>query len=211
MLEKWGVITAVMPTTEWSYEQPLPGGGTQRIPPKGCAGDDRNLIQQVKIFRVNINASLDNLEDDIATYIKTKSPMNNRFPGRLANPAHPTRIKRPFKPLIERIKDWLLIMQPKQPRLLIEDDAQRRGRICSKCPQNNKWKTGCLPCCDEVIQRGRHLRQRVDYPYADALSACRLHGFYLPSAVFIDRDQLGDEHAEAPAECWMKTEARAKQ
>lgn len=197
-----------MPVDGWHYEQPLPAGGTQRIPPRGCAGNDGELLKQVKQFRANIGVSLDNVEIDIAGYLKVHSPINDKYPGRTRSLNPPQRKARPIKPLIERIRDWQLVMAPKQPRLLIEDDAKTRAGVCARCPQNIEWKTGCLPCCDEIIQRGRHLRQRVDYPYADSLRACRLHGFYLPAAVFVDIDKLGDPHPDAPEVCWMKTEPR---
>lgn len=196
-----------MPIDGWHYEQTMKDGGVQRIPPKGCAGDDVQLVKQVKQFRAGAHIDLGEPEVDIAAYIKQHSPINDRYPGRLRRPETAPRI-RSIKPLIERVRDWLLFLQPKQPRLLIEDDAKRRGRICANCPQNIEWKTGCLPCCDEIVQRGRHVRQRIDYPYADALRGCRAHGFYLPTAVFIDRDALGDTGAQAPEECWMHTEPR---
>lgn len=208
----------MMPSCDWTYEQPLPTGGTQRIPAKGTADNDRDLVAQVRQFRANLNISQDNLEIEVAEFIKQRSPQNNKYPGRTQPFNPPQRVTRPIRPLIERITDWIKLVGPKQPKLLLEEEATERASICARCPQNVKWKTGCLPCCDTIIQKGRHLRQRVDYPHADTLKACRLHDFYLPGAVFIDRDFLGNTHPEAPENievdgqvkaCWMKTEARS--
>lgn len=201
MLESYGITIAVMPIGGWRYIQELPQGGTQRIPARGCAGTDAKLVEQVKMFRVNAGIDLGDVASDVAEFIKRESPINDRFPKRPKKPSTHTEEK--FRPYIERIKDWLLQISVKQPRLLIEDEADERAEVCMKCPQNVPWKTGCLPCCEAVVSRGQNVRQRPGYKHDKSLGACRLHDLYLASAVFIDRDDLPQTNPNAPEACWM--------
>jgi hypothetical protein len=206
MLERYGVKTGIMPQSEgWRYIQPLPDGSTQRLPPKGCAGTDKALVEMVKIFRINANIDLGDPAADVAEYIKRVSPMNDKFPGRTPKPVIEARERHPgFRPYIERIRDWLLIMTRRQPRLLIEDDADARVKVCMGCKQNVPWKTGCLPCCEKVVSMGQNVRQRPSYKHDKDVGACRLHDFHVSTAVFLDREDLPQLHPDAPAECWMR-------
>lgn len=206
VLEKYGITCGIMPSTEWSFQQPLPQGGMQRIPVKGCAGTDAELVKQVTFFRVNAGIDVGNVEAEIAAYIRRESPINNRFPGR----EYPEDIPEPKekavhkRPVIERIRDWLRDVSAKRPRLILEDDADVRMEVCAKCHQNIKWKTGCHPCVEAVDARAMNVRQRPSYKGDKKLGACRLHDLHLPTAVFIDRDNLPEVNPSAPEECWMR-------
>lgn len=209
MLEKFGVITGIMPEKEgWRYEQPMPEGGVQRLPPKGCAGTDAALVEMVKMFRIQANIDLGEPALDVAEYIKRVSPMSNRFRNKKTKHAEAKEAeslqKKLHRPIIERIKDWLLVVGRKEIRLLIEDEADERAGVCIQCRQNIKWTTGCVPCCEAIISRGQNVRQRPSYKHDDALGACRLHDFKISTAVFIDREQLPALNPNAPEECWMR-------
>lgn len=203
-LKAYGVIDGIVPIGGgWRYEQPYKGE-LHRIPTAGDAGSSHRLVEMVKRFRINQHIDMGDVEGDVAEYIKKESPINNRFPKRAEKrAAEAGRIK--HRPLIERIRDNLLVHGSKTPRLLLIDEVERRTEICLKCPQNIKWMTGCIPCCDEITSRGQNLRQQAVAP-SDALRACRLHDYYLPAITFLDRDELGNAHIDAPAYCWMKTE-----
>jgi hypothetical protein len=209
-LKEHGIIEGVIPSEGgWHYDQPF-RGSTQRIPPRGCAGSARRLVELVKDFRIRNHVDVGNYERDIADAVRARSPLNDRFPGR--RPANePERIK--LRPLIERLRDRLVEASQRNPTLLIIDDALQRASVCATCPQNVKWVTGCVPCCDDVISRGQNLRQRPSVPELNEddeqpkVRACRLHNFYLPAFIFIDRDELGPSDAKAPEFCWMKTES----
>lgn len=208
MLEKYGVITGVMPIAEgWRFLQELPQGGVQRIPARGCAGTDASLVEQVKLFRVNAGIDLGDVAGDVAAYIKRVSPINDRFPGRTPKVDTRTEGQNGFRPYIERIRDWLLQVSNRQVRLLIEDEADARAEVCMKCPHNVKWVTGCVPCCEAVVSRGQNVRQRPSYKHDDALGACRLHDLKISTAVFIDREDLPDLNPNAPDFCWMRNAA----
>lgn len=189
----------------WRYPQTLKDGSVQWIPPSGCAGTDTELVNQVKLFRINAQVDLGDVAADVAEYIKKQSPQNNRFPKKPTPRLLDTREGgKGFRPYIERIRDWLVSMTGKQPRLLIEDEADARAGACMTCPQNVPWKTGCLPCCDAVVSRGQNVRQRPGYKHDKKLGACRLHDIHLSTAVFIDREHLPELHPDAPEFCWLR-------
>lgn len=204
MLEKFAVITGVQPIGGWRYLQPLSDGTTQRLPIQGCAGTDSNLVSQVKAFRIQAGIDYGDPEADVAEFIKTVSPINNRFPQR---PHQASKIQieqaRGFRPYIERIKTWLHQMSGKQPRLLIEDEADARADVCMGCPHNVKWAVGCVPCNEAIKSRGQNIRQRPRYKHDSKLGACRLHDLHISTAVFLDREALPSINPNAPQNCWL--------
>jgi hypothetical protein len=196
-----GLNTAMVPTGGWRYEQPHKDG-VQRIPHKGDAGTAERLLDLVQIFRARAHIDMGDPERDIALYIKSVSPQNNRFPNKAEREA--PRVK--IRPLIERIRDFILRISDHPPRLIFDAEAHARAQVCLTCPQNVRWMTGCVPCCSEITERGQNLRRKPADEEADKLRACRLHNFYLPSIVFLDREELGEANEKAPEFCWMKTE-----
>ncbi len=202
-LEDYGLKTGVMPVGGWYYIQTNRDGGTQRLPYKGCAGTGQALVSLVKDYRIQAHIDLGDAEGDVAEFIKRNSPMNDRFPNKTPKKAKGNI--QGFRPLIERILEWLLQVGAKEPRLLIEDEADARAEICLKCPQNVDWRTGCAPCCEKIVSRAQNLRQRPKYKHDDQLGACRLHDLKISAAVFIDRDDLPPVNPNAPAECWMRS------
>lgn len=209
-LDQFGVITAVSPSDEgWRYEQPMRDGSLQRIPSKGDAGTPNLLIEQVQTFRA-VNhldrTERQDVEHDISVYIIKVSPMNAKFRG-IRNYSPP--VARPnSRPIGGRIRDWLLQLAPKQPRLIIADDASKRAEVCLGCPQNIKWLSSCSPCNDEVKARGRNLRQRAGFEHDEGLKACRCNSLFLPAAVFVDREFLPDPNEQSPENCWLRTESK---
>lgn len=202
-LEDYGVITGIMPEKEgWRYEQEWEGG-KQRIPPKGCAGTGKRLVEMVKKFRINIHVDVGNVEEDVANYIKSVSQINNRFPRKQFFNSNPEPVKKK-KSIQSRIRDWLRKIMPTHPRLLMEDEAIARSEICSKCRANVKWSDGCVPCAKEIYSMAQNVRQRPSFEPSDNLKACVLHDIYLPAAVFIDSDHLPARHPSAPEFCWMQ-------
>lgn len=202
-LSDYGLITGIQPNGGWRFEQPFQDG-IQRIPFQGCAGTGDLLVKQVIDFRAGALIELGDVEWDVAEFIKRVSPFNNKYPKRGPKPKRGTISFGDYKTPLKRIAEWLTVMAPRRPRLLIEDDAEARAGICAKCPQNIRWQTGCLPCNDQLISRGHNLRQKPDFPPADCLGACRLHGSYLPAAIFIDNEFLDERHPDAPEFCWVQ-------
>lgn len=202
-VEAYGCKTGITPSGGgWWVNQLMRDGTEQRIPPSGAADNDRVLVSSVRLFRAQNHIDIGDVEHDIAKAIRVRSPQNDTYPGKV----FPRKHKTDHEPLISRIRDWLLVLAPKHPRLLTQDEAKGRARICSRCPQNVRFETACLPCVEEIQSRGQNLRRIASYVYADALKACRLHGVYLPTAVFVDRGALPETNNAAPNECWMRSE-----
>lgn len=208
-LEDFGLLTIKTPSGErgWHFEQEFQGG-KMFIPAEGTAGTAERLVEMVKTFRAVNRIDLGDYEREIAGYMKRVSPMNDRFKGRVSSEQLvPVGTVSPagqeYQKPIQRISDWLYEIAFKEPRLTGLEEVSKRCESCEKCPQNTKWKTKCGPCVGEVEDRGRAIRARSSHDRADQLGACRLHGVYLPTAVFLDRDFLPSRSTDAPAFCFM--------
>lgn len=200
-LEDHGVITALKPIRGgWHYMQ-TQGGEVWRIPATGSAASGSKLVEEVRTFRVNQGIEVGDPVADVADYTKKNSPPNDKFKGR-AKLGH-IRVKEK-EPLIQRCRESLAELQEARARLTDPDEATRRAAICQHCPQNIRWEvSGCAECNEKVNYLGACIRQRATFPLDGALKACRLHGFHLPTEVFIDRSYLPERHADAPSGCWV--------
>lgn len=196
-LEDYGLKTGLIPNGgKWAYLQSFKNGSITIE-----AGDADALVSAVKLFRANAHIDLGNVEADIAAYIKTISPPNNKYPGKEYNPA----VARPgSRPIIERLRDTILVIAPRKPVLLNIQEADERAAACLSCRHNVQWRSGCAPCNEEVDYRLRTLRKRASYHHDETLNACRLHDLPLAAAVFIERSDLPPAKDEAPANCWLK-------
>lgn len=206
MLEHYGIHTAFTPPGGWHYMQPLADGSLFRIPAKHGAMTDADLVRMVTLFRAQNRIDQGDVGWDVANYIRTNFPRHDRT---TRNPeALPKRRHKPgFRPLIEKIADWLRFEVTGNPKLLIEDEADARAEICAACPNNVQWKTLCVPCVEDVAMRAMNLRQRAIYKHDDKLRGCRLHALHLGAAVFIDREALPPVNGDAPSACWLHPHA----
>ncbi len=189
----------------WRYEQEYGIDSEQkpfiyRIPEQGSAESFGHLVRLVTIFRVNQGMDIGEPDLDVANYIKIASRGNDIYK------TGPIMRSRAITPLIYVMRTWLDAMQLKRPDTISSEDAGNRATICAQCPHNVEWKIkACGDCNDQVINKGACLRKVTTFPPADVLRACRVHGVYLPAAIFLDSDDLPDRSEQAPASCWMTT------
>lgn len=198
-LEDFGVIADLTPIAGWFFNQYY-AGQMWRIPHTGAAESGPDLIKQLIQFRVNQNIALGDPVYDVAQFTKLRSPQNDRYQGREVGKP---RIE-PHEPIIKACRDWLEELAQTKPELCGQDEATARAAVCQTCPQNIKWRLETCGACNEAVEeKGMFARQRVAFEHDPALKACRLHRFYLPTAVFIDRDALPPRHTYSPACCWV--------
>lgn len=195
-LEDYGLKTGLIPNGgKWVFMQTCREGS---IEIEGSDAD--NLVQAVKRFRANAHIDLGDVEADVAAYIKQISPPNDKYPGKPAN----VPVFRPgSRPIIERLRDAILVIAPKKPVLLSVEEADERAANCLGCKHNVKWRSACAPCNEEVDYRLRLLRKRPSYHHDETLNACRLHDLPLAASVFISLDALPKRKEEAPSNCWL--------
>lgn len=199
-LEDYGVKTVVKPIGGgWRYEF-VHNGQLWRVPTTGGANSGAELVEAVRIFRVNLGIEPGDYTSDVADYIRKASPQNDLWKGRAALGV--PRIKDKV-PLIQVCREWLDTIQLTNPQLADYDTAVTRAGVCEHCPQNVAWKVDCGDCNEKVEYKGKILRKRVEFPLDQILRACRLHGLYLQSAIFIDRSALPQRHEHAPEPCWV--------
>jgi hypothetical protein len=200
-LEDMGLATGVKPIGGgWRYLQTLKGE-IHRIPHTGSETSAKALIEAVRIFRINEGIELGDPTADVVDFIRKASPQNDRWKGRPRLGVQ--RIKEKV-PLIQVCREWLDKTTLENPTLTDYDTAVNRAGVCEHCPQNVAWKlSNCADCNEKVEYKGTILRQRVEFALDSCLRACRLHGFHLPSVVFIDRDALPPRNEQAPEKCWV--------
>lgn len=209
MLSDYGIIEDLRPIGGWQFRQEF-NGQEVRIPPEGYADSARDLVSQVRAFRMQNRIELGNVEADIALFIAERSPINDRWKGK-----PPQRIidmrsgKKISLPTAECARQWLQTAAYLRPKLVSLYDAGLRVEICASCPHNMALTTGIKPIDAQILQEAKNLRQRAVMPGDEALHFCHLHGMVLAAAVFIDSDSpaLQRSNEPAPAECWNKIHA----
>lgn len=203
-LRDFGIIEAIKPIGGgWRYMQTAKDGSLQRIPSQGAAPTGRNLVEQVRQYRINEGIEMGDPDSDVAHYIAKVSPQNDAYKGKgvLLNQPRPEH----HVPLIQRIREWLDGLGPKKPTLMTTGEATERAQICVNCPQNIRWRTACGECNQAVDYLSITVRNIASFPLDDALHGCRLHNLHLGCAVFIDPDYLPAKVAVAPINCWIPT------
>lgn len=185
----------------WRYMQLARDGSFHRVPVTGGAPTARKLVEMVRQYRINEGINMGDPERDIADYIRKVSPNNDRFRGKGGVLGRPRAAD--YVPPIQRIREWVDSMSPRKPRLVGIEEATPRAQACIGCPQNIRWKTPCGECNEAVDYAGYTMRGLAVYELDEALHGCRLHGIHLPSAIFIDRDDLPPRVPTAPAYCWL--------
>lgn len=182
----------------WYYTQVWEGHDV-RIPFSGSAKSARDLVEQVRDFRIKQGIELGDIEFDVATFVKRYSPQNDRFKGR--NIGQPKI--REIEPMIYQLRAWVNSIAEQKPRLIIRQEAMERADICAKCPLNIKWETKCGDCNDEVNFASQCVRKIPSTAMDGVLKACRAHKIHLLSAVFLDQDFLPKRSESAPDTCWL--------
>lgn len=112
--------------------------------------------------------------------------------------------------LRERVTQWLAnrysLRASGHTELVSEEEANRRAKICSTCPQNKKVPNDCPPCIQNNNRTSFLLREgkATSVP----VEACALMGHDNQTAVFLPEKMLAHRKGyleEAPSFCWMKT------
>lgn len=189
----------------WYYEQKY--GDNQELSNFIQKSSMSDLVDEVIRFRLQEGIRIGNMEDvelEIADYIREKSPINDLWKGRRANP-NAQAVTRPITPLIERAQQWARVRLQGQVKLANIDQANARAEVCRKCPQNiRNWHSSCQTCNGELIQRGNLIRRQANYALDKKLGVCRLYGIFNPAAIFLDRDEHPERNVpNTPESCWI--------
>lgn len=198
-IEQYGVKTNIIPAGGWRYPQPVEGQEPYWL----SASGPEELIASVVQWRINQGLPMGDPGLDVANYILATCPQSRLY-GWTQVPDPVVKAK-PITPLTERARGWVRMKLQKQVRLAVADEPDKNADKCLKCPQNIlRWQSTCSPCNDALTYEGNRLRQRTIYKEDVRLGVCRLHGIYLPAAIFLDRDDHPERDEKAPDFCWIK-------
>ena len=113
--------------------------------------------------------------------------------------------------LLKQVNGWAAIMTRETPvggyPLVDQTVAANRCEICTSCPFNRPWRSGCGNCMkatDTILIRLRQLRKIM---LDDSLLGCAINGFDNRTAIHlpISALKLTEEKLQSiPPNCWIK-------
>jgi hypothetical protein len=201
----FGIIDTVVMPGGWHYPQALSSGQTVKI----TAFDFEELLKNILEFRMRHldlcgaeNARIEAVRRDLKQYICANYKQNCADP---ITPSYTGLGVGEYHRPIDRSGDWLA--QTANQRLEYVDLAlaAQRAQICSQCPQNIRWATGCAPCNENVLIRTQNLKGNLRTPYDRHLLMCRTFGHINEVAVWL-KDTHSQPNLTPPANCWKVQE-----
>jgi hypothetical protein len=192
--------------------------GKNYTKPVITGNDLDSLAKNVLEYRANNSLRIGNPEQEITEYICTKWP---HFCGGgalaaeqpLPIPASKRKIPidpdlKPTKPMsfLERIVSWITIRWKHAGNVKFVDAhvAEKRASICSRCPMNQDWRTGCPPCVEKADRELLMIRQNRTTQQHNRLKGCRAAGHDNQTAVWLPEILLRHRrHYQLPSFCWL--------
>lgn len=201
-LERYNLVTTVLPVCGWTFRQPFTGIEGGEIVLKGSSALD--LLNNVRTFRQTHNIPMGDVEGEIAHCIGNASPENVRLGSKLM-PIDQKKAQ-PYVTPIERLRRWFASIIPRRPKFCDLDEANRRAKICEACMMNMKWRvTGCSDCNKDIDHRARVFLAGASVTNEETLRWCRRYDFDLRCGVHLDVDELPAKDDKAPLTCWINT------
>lgn len=168
------------------------------------------LIQLMSEYRLRNSLPPGNPESEIDTYYCAKYPqichkeVKDYFPDT-------QQASQPRESMLNRVSRWAAWMKNKMPRggykLVPQQVADERGKICVNCAKNAPWRGGCTGCSQAVLTLLAQIRGLRSSAHQGSLMACSSVGWELPTAVHQEIPALeltAEQIAELPQKCWRK-------
>lgn len=187
----------------------------QQIPPPGGwhyeedgvrteATTYANLIQAVLSWKLQARRPVHNVQNEVNAYIARISPQSVLVRKLLVK-----HMERQIRSLADRIYNFSCrVYDNFSPDKVSATpaEADRRGRICSNCPYNKSYNFGCSACQSETERLLQAVRANRRTQYDDQLQGCEGLGYHLPTAVWLENDQLGPPSPDPrlPKNCWRR-------
>lgn len=167
------------------------------------------LIQQIHEYRIRNNIPPGDIERDIDNYYCTEYPSACQKEASDYNPALARTSEPAREPMVNRVTRWVTTLISRMPRggytLAATTDVNRRGMVCSGCPMNMPWRTGCPGCTSNVSALLLQVRQLRRTPHDAALYGCKVGGWANESAIHMGAAELpltDGQKADLPVRCW---------
>jgi hypothetical protein len=201
-----GIITAVMPPGGWHYQQKLSSGDTVKLD----AFSFEAILETMLDFRRRHpdlcfgaeNASIEAVRRDLKEYLCAHFKQNCAdSPGAASYGA--IGVTPTYKAPIDRAGNWLAQLANTRPERIDYALAGTRAQVCTQCPFNIKWQTGCQACNDNIAIKIQHANGSLSTPYDRRLLTCRAYGWVNAVAIWLS-DPVAEAEHEPPAHCWVK-------
>ena len=185
-----------------------PGGWHYPIQPgiTVTAGSHKELCDKVFAYRLQHGISEGNIERDIDRYICSRWPHTCQMePQDYGIPAQPEP-QPDIKTRVARSTARFVAGMPQGGYQLVnQTEAESRAEICSKCPLNVVWRSGCSSCTANVATLGITVRKHRNTKVDGSLKACNQLGTDLQTMVHLPVSVIPQvQGVEIPPNCWRK-------
>lgn len=192
-----------MPPTDGVDKYHLPVGGGVTI----HGNTKESLIKNVFEYRLRNNIPIGDIDADIDSFYCEKYP--SFCHDEKAGIGKSTKAK--AQEMLNRVSQWASTAARKMPRggwdLATTAEAERRAAICVQCSQNGGWRSGCGGCDAVTFQLLQGLKKMHTTGRDGNLSACRIGGFELSTAVHMPAEATpitAEQREQMPTPCWRK-------
>jgi hypothetical protein len=160
------------------------------------------LAEAVRSFRIRHGKVLGDPRQEVVDQICARSPHSCR---KVDNP-NATREAIASTKFGARVVKWLGLvadaMGLRPTELVSKQEAQRRAEICSKCPRQLTWKTGCGGCDQSARRMALAIRKNKETPLSGMLLACEVLSEDTRTSIWLQQKPSTD--ANLPENCWRK-------
>jgi hypothetical protein len=188
-------INGMIPPNGWHYFQ-------SDVKLVGDSLDD--LYKVVENFRANNSYPAGDVKGDVDGYICGNYPSFCHGVDDVTINLVSRQAATRSGELLQDVSTWANnMLRSKEPIKLVQDDeAERRAKICKACPHNASWRSGCISCIVSADRISASVRQARDTDTSKKLGGCHLLRHDNRSAVFFEKENLATT-GDLPTNCWL--------
>jgi hypothetical protein len=163
-----------------------------------------NLIEVVTNYRAENHIPIGDIEGDVNSYICSKNP--NYCHGvdmvtvKSVNPPNQKT------ELLNDITVWAknTINSNKEVKLVSNELAEQRAKICLYCKYNYEWRGGCGACVNATERLLSSIRNAKETKSSKHIGGCKLLRHDNKTAVFLNKENITSSNS-IPRECWLNS------
>ena len=181
------------------------------IPPGGWHYDDQGvridastyeeLVSKVEDFRAQNNLPVVDVGTDVSNQLCSRHP---HFCHNVDSVSIEVVQHSQSSALMNDIGVWAntLLRANKAIRLVGNELAEERAKLCKNCPKNINWKFGCGSCIVANERTCASVRQARDTKTSTQLGGCLLQRHDNRTAVFLEKEHIL-QSTNLPSHCWL--------
>jgi len=196
--------SSVVPPTGWHYYD-----GDVRVDARSLP----SLYDAVMMYRTGNSLGLGDYIGDVDTYLCGRFPelcVGSSAGNPTTSQPAPTAIEvsaytpTQIQELINDVTVWAknLMDSGKVEHLVGDELAEERAKICTKCPRNQLFTSGCGSCIVTAQRMSASVRQARYTQSSRVIGACRTLRHDNQTAIFLEKHNLA-KSADLPKDCWL--------